>query len=561
MKLLSCTFLVGLLCPALARGDDLDQIAHDFWAWRAVWQPFSGDDIPRIDRPAGWVPDWSAGSVEGQRRALAAFVARHKSLDPSGWSVSRKVDHRLIGSALARVRWELDIERSWQRNPTFYLFQTLGAIHDRLLQPPPIDTPRSRAIVERMAAIPRTLDQARANLAGHAVGPFTRLAIRALADVRPHLQIVGHSVAPLLAADDAAALGPLVAKATAALEDYRSWLEGELPRSSSETAVGKENYQYFLKQVALIPYGPDQLLQMGRQEWERSVAFETYERRRNQGRPALPLFRDQAAQIEREAKDERAIRDYLDAKGLLTVPPWVKHYLNLPLPDYLQALAGLGVTDDLTSPARLDQDGVSYIRPPSESLGYFALATARDPRPIIVHEGVPGHYFQLVLSWAHENPIRRHYYDSGPNEGIGFYAEEMMLQAGLFDDSPRTREIIYNFMRLRALRVEVDVQLAIGRMTLAQAGEALRTKVPMDRATAEHEAAFFASTPGQAISYQVGKLQIMKLLAEARRLQGDAFDLRAFHDFVWKNGNVPIALQRWELTGLDDEISALDPGR
>ena len=253
---------------------------------------------------------------------------------------------------------------------------------------------------------------------------------------------------------------------------------------------------------------------MGRQEWERSVAFETYERRRNQGVPALPLFADQAAQIAREAKDEQAVRAFLESRGLLTVPPWVKHYRNLPLPEYLQALAGLGVTDDLTSPARLDQDGISYIRPPSESLGYFSLATARDPRPIIVHEGVPGHYFQLVLSWAHENPIRRHYYDSGPNEGIGFYAEEMMLQAGLFDDSPRTREIIYNFMRLRALRVEVDVQLATGQLTIAQAGEVLRTKVPMDRATAEHEAAFFASAPGQAISYQVGKLQILKFLAD-----------------------------------------------
>jgi uncharacterized protein (DUF885 family) len=561
MKTLVRVVLLGFLCPALARGDDLDQLARDFWAWRAVWQPLSGDDIPRIDRPAGWVPDWSSAAVEGQRKALAAFVARHKALEPSGWSVARKVDHRLVGSALARARWELDIERSWQRNPTFYLYQTLGTIHDRLLQPPPIDKERSRAIVERMAAIPRTLEQARANLDGTAVGPFTRLAIQALSDVRPSLQVVARSITPLLTADDAVALDPVVEKAATALEAFRTWLEQQSPRSSSETAVGKDNYEYFLRHVALIPYSPDQLLQMGRQEWERSVAFETYERRRNQGLPVLPLYRDQAAQIAREAKDEQAVRDFLEAKGLLTVPPWVKHYRNLPLPDYLHVLAGLGVTDDLTSPARLDQDGVSYIRPPSESLGYFALATARDPRPIIVHEGVPGHYFQLVLSWAHENPIRRHYYDSGPNEGIGFYAEEMMLQAGLFDDSPRTREIIYNFMRLRALRVELDVQLATGRMTIAQAGEVLRTKVPMDRATAEHEAAFFASSPGQAISYQVGKLQVMKLLADARRLQGDAFDLRAFHDFVWRNGNVPIALQRWELTGLDDEIAALDAGR
>ena len=219
------------------------------------------------------------------------------------------------------------------------------------------------------------------------------------------------------------------------------------------------------------------------------------------------------------------------------------------------------MADDLTSPSRLDQDGISYIPRPSASLGYFSLATAHDPRPIIVHEGVPGHYFQLVLSWAHENPIRRHYYDSGPNEGIGFYAEEMMLQAGLFDDSPRTREIIYNFMRLRALRVEVDVQLATGQITIEQAGEILHTKVPMDRGTAEHEAAFFASAPGQAISYQIGKSQILRFLADARRIKGESFNLRNFHDFVWKNGNVPIALQRWEWTGLDDEVRALESSR
>jgi len=163
-----------------------------------------------------------------------------------------------------------------------------------------------------------------------------------------------------------------------------------------------------------------------------------------------------------------------------------------------------------------------------------------------------------VLSWSHEDPIRRHYYDSGANEGIGFYAEEMMLQAGLFDNQPRTREIIYNFARLRALRVEVDVKLALGSSSVDQAAQYLQESVPMDAATARLEAASFAAAPGQAISYQIGKLQIIKFLADSHRLKGDAFSLRAFHDFVWKNGNVPIALQRWEYLGLKDEIEALD---
>ena len=89
----------------------------------------------------------------------------------------------------------------------------------------------------------------------------------------------------------------------------------------------------------------------------------------------------------------------------------------------------MGVNDDLTSETRLNENAVRYITEPSPDLGYFSLATAKDPRPIILHEGVPGHYFQLALSWANTNPIRRRYFDSGANEGIAFYVEELLLQS------------------------------------------------------------------------------------------------------------------------------------
>jgi uncharacterized protein (DUF885 family) len=168
------------------------------------------------------------------------------------------------------------------------------------------------------------------------------------------------------------------------------------------------------------------------------------------------------------------------------------------------------------------------------------------------------HYYQLAMSWAHPDRLRRFYYDSGPNEGIGFYAEEMLLQAGLFDDMPRSREIIYNFMRLRAVRVSVDVRLALGELTVETAAHELATRVPMDASTAYEEASFFASSPGQAITYQVGKIQILGFLSDARRVQGASFNLRKFHDALWLNGNVPIALQRWELLETRDEIDTLE---
>ena len=292
---------------------------------------------------------------------------------------------------------------------------------------------------------------------------------------------------------------------------------------------------------------------MGRQAWDRAVAFEAYEKARNKDVPPLRIAENIDTWMADTAAKELQIRKFLKTRDILTVPDWVQHYTLRPTPEYLRAL-GFTEADDFTSPSRLTENCIRYVDAPSPKLGYFWRATAMDPRPIIVHEGIPGHYFQLCLSWKQEDPIRRHYYDSGANEGIGFYAEEMMLQAGLFDDSPRTREIIYNFMRLRALRVEVDVKLALGDFTLEQAAKYLEEKVPMDPDTARQEAISFSTAPGQAITYQIGKLQITRFLAEARLQQGEKFKLREFHDFVWKNGNVPISLQRWEYLGKDDDV-------
>jgi hypothetical protein len=348
-------------------------------------------------------------------------------------------------------------------------------------------------------------------------------------------------------------------QAADAAEEYRSWLEKNLSSYPTKSAVGRENYLFFLRQVALNPYTPEQLLAMSRQEWSRAVAFEEYEHQRDLGKPDLPLAASFEDQRQKTQAAEESVRRFLSEKGILTVPPDIPHYVVKPIPKYLSYLEGFGELDDFTSLTRLHDEGLRWTPEPSSQLGYFALATAKDPRPLIVHEGVPGHYFQMSLSWRNPDPVRRWYYDSGANEGIGFYAEEMMLQAGLFDDSPRSREIIYNFMRLRALRVEVDVKLALGEFTIEQGAEYLTKSVPMDAETAHEEARLFASTPGQAITYQIGKIQIMRLLADARTKQANAFKLQAFHDYVWKNGNVPLSLQRWEYLGSAEDVPPLVP--
>ena len=543
---LALTALVAICVANIAAAESLEKLADDFWTWRAKYAPFTGDDVNRMERPSG-TRDWSRASIDSRHKGLEQFEARWKKIDPNGWPIPHQVDYKLIGSALSRIRWELDVNPRWKRDPNFYIEQTLTALAEALTIPAPYGEARSREILTRVENIPSILQQGSENLE-NPPAPFASVAIQNLDGIRERLRKMSSALIKSTTPNPEN-LNSACEQAADALEKFQRQLKENLPKLPQQTALGRDAYVWFLRNVALIPFAPEELLAMGRQEWNRAVAFETFEKNRKTDVPPLKIASDINGWIKDAAEKELQIRKFLEQRDILTVPDWVQHYTLRPTPEYLRAL-GFTENDDFTSPSRLKENCIRYVPEPSEKLGYFWRATAMDPRPITVHEGIPGHYFQLCLSWKHEDPIRRHYYDSGANEGIGFYAEEMMLQAGLFDDSPHTREIIYNFMRLRALRVEVDVKLALGEFTLEQAAKYFQKKVPMDEQTARQEAIAFTTGPGQAITYQIGKLQILKFLADARMQQGDKFNLRAFHDFLWKNGNVPIALQRWEYLGL-----------
>jgi uncharacterized protein (DUF885 family) len=447
---------------------------------------------------------------------------------------------------LSRVRWELEVNPRWKRDPNFYIEQTLSALAEALTIPAPYDEARSREILTRIENIPSILQQGLENLE-NPPAPFVSVGVQNLDGIRERLRKMAGALAAStnLKPDE---LNAATDRAAEALGKFQQQLKEKLPKLPQQTALGRDAYIWFLRNVALMPFTPEELLAMGRQEWNRAVACEAYEKNRNKDVPPLKIAADTNTWIKDAADKELQVRKFLEERGILTVPKWVQRYTLRPTPEHLRALE-FTEHDDFTSASRLNENCIRYVPEPSEKLGYFWRATAMDPRPITVHEGIPGHYFQLCLSWKNEDPIRRHYYDSGANEGIGFYAEEMMLQAGLLDDSPHTREIIYNFMRLRALRVEVDVKLALGEFTLEQAAKYLQEKVPMDEQTARQEAIAFSTNPGGAMTYQIGKLQILKFLADARMQEGDNFNLRAFHDFVWKNGNIPIALQEREYFG------------
>ncbi len=557
MKIL---LLILLLIPQFGISQNnvnIQNFAKEFFNWRTNTQPVTGDDIPRVERPDKWIPDYSPEALAAYREKYFDFSSKLINLPHTGWSKSDSIDYLLLHSAIERVNWELNILKLPNRNPDFYVHQTLGAVYELLLIHSPINRKRAENIILRLNSFNRTIQYAKTNL-NEPVMSFAGIALGSLENITSRLYKMRDALNELFPVDLNARLNSAVEHAVMALEDYIEWLEEEKPYMQTSFNVGREGYEYFLQNIALIPYSPEELLIMGKQEWDRSVAFDIYEKQRNKYLPDLTIFSSAEEQMETERIDEEAIRYFIEEKELFTIPDWVQHYRFVKIPPYLIPVS-MGVRDDLTSETRLDEDGVRYISVPSPNMSFFNFATAKDTRPLILHEGVPGHYLQLVLSWVNPDPIRRRFFDSGANEGIAFYVEELLLQYGLFVDSPRTREIIYSFMRLRALRVDVDINLAIGNYSIEQAGKYLASTVPMDLQTGIQEAGFFAYNPGQAISYQIGKLQILNLIAEAKILLGEDFDLKKFHDYMLLNGNVPIALLRWEYLNLNDQIEKLWP--
>jgi hypothetical protein len=533
----------------------VDELAERFWAWRRDQAPRTRDDIPRMDRAEGWRPAWSAEDVTRYRRQLAEWEAEIVDLGTKRHDGPAWTDTQLLRSACARVHWELDVLAGWERDPWFYVDQTLGAVFDLLVLATPFTESRRRQLEGRLASFAGTLAAGKANLSGRAFQELALLAVEASARAPEQLRGALRALGATWPTDARKSLERAGADAADAFDRWWLWLEDELPAFEDWTSIGRRQLGWFFSRVALVPDTAEMLLAAAAQEEQRAVVFELLDQHRQPApdRPALPSDAEEQCRLEEKAQAE--IAAMYEAKDVLSQPPSHGRYLNRPVPAWLTPLRWLGVTDDLTGPERLDEDGVSYVPAPSPDLSYFYRANALDPRAGIMHEGA--HFQQLVRSWRHPRPARRWYYDSCPNEGIAFYNEELFLQLGVFDDAPATRQVVYNFMRLRAVRVEVDIRLAIGELTVEEAAETLATRVPMDRATAWEEAAFFAGNPGQGSSYTIGKLALMRLLASARQADGAAFDLRAFHDWLWANGNVPLSLLRWERLNDPTDIDAL----
>jgi uncharacterized protein (DUF885 family) len=342
-----------------------------------------------------------------------------------------------------------------------------------------------------------------------------------------------------------------------ALHAYADWLEAALGGMPEWQPMGESSYNYLLKRVLLLPLDARDVAHLGEIELTRYRALEALLRDPSLASPdpsrAKHIPKDEAEFLSAYESRLKEIVDFLQANRLVTIPPYIGRFQIRQLPDAFKPTSPGGF---MNAPGVYDKDPDGFYFIPAydpKSRNFYIRAAIEDPRPILGHEGIPGHFLQISIANHVASEIRRMQGDSVFAEGWALYGEEMLMREGLYPDNSAAQGQILRLSRYRAARIGVDVNLHTGRWTFEEAVKYFMDAGGLDREAAEGEAAGAASSPTQKISYIIGKWQIMNLLGRYKDKQGDSFRLGQFHDDLIKNGSLPVSVIEWIL--LDDPSS------
>jgi len=165
------------------------------------------------------------------------------------------------------------------------------------------------------------------------------------------------------------------------------------------------------------------------------------------------------------------------------------------------------------------------------------------------HEGIPGHHLQIAIAAELEDipEFRKTGFVTAYAEGWGLYTERLADEMGLYG-GPLDRIGMLAGDSMRACRLVVDTGMHALGWSRQQAIDYLSANSPMQLSHVTAEIDRYAVTPGQALSYMIGRLEILHIRGEAKARQGDRFDLKAFHDAVLDSGAMPLSLLEKQVT-------------
>jgi Bacterial protein of unknown function (DUF885) len=504
----------------------------------AEWRTFQK---PRL---VNGVPDYSAKAMAAQQRQLASYRQRLAAIDTSSWPIPQQVDWHVVRAEMNGLDFDHRVLKPWANNPAFYV----TVFPDRSDQPAregpfaygavevwsytfPLTPEKAEQMAGGIRTIPKLLEQAKTNL----VGSGKDLWVFGTKSIKQQSADLNELAARV--ADAPGNLKADIERAKDATDRFAEWLDTETPSKTGSSGIGVENYNWYLKNVQLVPHTwQDEVALMDR-ELARAHAFLSLEEQRNAKLPPqVPI----ANQEDHTRQFNAAVTEYMS---------FLKDHDILTVRDYMD-------------PALRAQIG-RFTPGPRE---FFTEVDYRDPEVMRTHGY---HWFDLARmeDEPHPSPIRR-----GPllynifntrTEGHATGWEEMMLQAGMFDARPRSRELIYVLLGQRAARALGDLRMHANEFTLEEAAQFASTNTPrgwlrLDANTVRFEQHLYLQQPAYGTSYLIGKVQIETLLAARKRQLGDAFTMKRFMDEFNAAGLVPASLLRWELTGqMPDDVARM----
>jgi Bacterial protein of unknown function (DUF885) len=518
-------------------GPGYDAFTKLFQDWRAFEHPPMKDGAP----------DYTAATTTRRLQELAVWRERLESIDTGEWPVEQRVDRALARAEMNGFDFYARVLQPSARDPAFYLSvwpeqsdtpAHEGTVHHDVVElwtySFPLSHEAEAKLARELAIVPPLLAQARGNLTGNAHDLWVTGAGTMRGQVATLEELAGKT------AGSSRALKQAIAAAREATTGFVAWLDEQAPSKTGPSGIGKANYDWLLKNVYLVPMTWDQEVDLLKRELARAHASLKLEEARNAGLPELAAIQSPE---EFQKRGNEAITRYLD---------FLKKRDLYPMRDSMD-------------PALRAKIG-EFV--PLEQRNFFGIATHYEPLTLYTHFY---HWWDLarMRDEPHPSPVRRgpllyNIWDTRA-EGMATAMEEFMLHAGLFDDQPRAKEIIWIMLAQRSARglASLYAQANIFDLKQAKAFQAEFTPRGWMRPDLDllgFEQQLYLRQPGYGTSYVTGKYLLEDLMRVRAQQLGKDFTMKRYFDEINRAGMIPVSMIHWQLTGHADENHALETG-
>src|SRR5947207_5465264 len=386
----------------------LHKLADEYYAWR-------NESYPVRRRQAGlhtWddrLTDYSPAKIAERAQHVRSLLEKVRGMKTDNWPKDARIDWILFRAQLEDVEFGDRVLKFERTNPQVYTGECTNAIFSLLKKE--YDTPRKRALAAtaRLKQMPALLKQGLSNLQ-NPVKLYAQLAVQSARSIDPLLNDslmaldVDHSTGlrTSLAPNEHEELIKARDAALAALHSYAGELEKRLPKMVDFAPMGEANYNYYLKHVLLLPLNAAEVEMIGRVELARYRASEALLPDPKLADPdparSAHIPPDQASFLKAYESREAEMINFLKEHNLVTLPDYLGAFQIRQLPDAFKPTSPGGF---MNPPGVYDKDPTGFFFIPTynpQSKNFYIRAAIEDPRPILGHEGIPGHFLQLSIA-------------------------------------------------------------------------------------------------------------------------------------------------------------------